>query len=383
DVRVSYCYGFSGDVGGGPYDRQQELAEVTDATHLIKIEKGTGVATIQKALNEMAAHFADPASADTEVVVIRFEDSAVYQESIDVNLTRDLHLVFEAADGQQPVVRPQNPMRIKAPSGATVTLGGLLLAGVVVLDGDFKLRISHCTLVPGRNLKENGDPTQPNNPSLSVSAATDLPTVKIDRSIVGAIRLPAEAKLLEVEDSVIDAPAKAGIAVSGLGTDEAGPPLNVVRSTIFGEVRTRRMELAEDSIFADRVRVERRQNGCCRFCSLPPDSLTPRRYRCQPDLALAERARSRGLASATELGDQERRAVESRLVPGFTSTRYGTPAYAQLRIDTASDIRRGAEDGLEMGVFNRLEHPRREANLKLALEEYLRFGFEAGRFFVT
>jgi hypothetical protein len=94
-------------------------------------------------------------------------------------------------------------------------------------------------------------------------------------------------------------------------------------------------------------------------------------------------ARRRGLASAAELGDQERSAVEARLVPGFSSTRYGAPAYAQLRTDTASEIRSGAEDGLEMGAFNRLEHPRREANLKLALEEYLRFGFEAGLFFVT
>jgi hypothetical protein len=36
-----------------------------------------------------------------------------------------------------------------------------------------------------------------------------------------------------------------------------------------------------------------------------------------------------------------------------------------------------------MGVFGILEQPQREANLKAALEEYLRFGLEAGIFYVT
>jgi hypothetical protein len=36
-----------------------------------------------------------------------------------------------------------------------------------------------------------------------------------------------------------------------------------------------------------------------------------------------------------------------------------------------------------MGVFNQLKQPQREANLRTALEEYLRFGLEAGIFYVT
>jgi hypothetical protein len=36
-----------------------------------------------------------------------------------------------------------------------------------------------------------------------------------------------------------------------------------------------------------------------------------------------------------------------------------------------------------MGVFNHLQQPQREANLRAALEEYLRFGLEAGLFYVT
>jgi hypothetical protein len=36
-----------------------------------------------------------------------------------------------------------------------------------------------------------------------------------------------------------------------------------------------------------------------------------------------------------------------------------------------------------MGAFEMLMHPQRLANLRLGLEEYLRFGLEAGVFLVT
>jgi hypothetical protein len=36
-----------------------------------------------------------------------------------------------------------------------------------------------------------------------------------------------------------------------------------------------------------------------------------------------------------------------------------------------------------MGVFSHLKQPQREANLRVALEEYLPFGLQAGMFYVT
>ena len=72
-----------------------------------------------------------------------------------------------------------------------------------------------------------------------------------------------------------------------------------------------------------------------------------------------------------------------RLRPQFTSRRYGQPAYAQLSIPCAEEIKTGAEDGSEMGAFCMLQQPQREANLRTALDEYLRFGLEAGIFLVT
>jgi Phage tail protein (Tail_P2_I) len=75
--------------------------------------------------------------------------------------------------------------------------------------------------------------------------------------------------------------------------------------------------------------------------------------------------------------------IMERLQPSFTSTQYGNPSYAQLNQNCALEIRTGAEDGAEMGAFNFLKQPQREANLQASLEEYLRFGLEASIFYVT
>ena len=161
-----------------------------------------------------------------------------------------------------------------------------------------------------------------------------------------------------------------------LAADDAGaapgPPTRFVRSTVFGEVYVRALELASESLFTDPLTAVRKQIGCARFSAFAEGSRTPRRFRCRPDLALM------GLTS-----EEDRRRERIRLTPTFTSTRYGHPAFAQLRRSTAKEIRTGAEDGAEMGVFNQLKEPQREANLRAALDEYLRFGLASGLFFIT
>ena len=59
------------------------------------------------------------------------------------------------------------------------------------------------------------------------------------------------------------------------------------------------------------------------------------------------------------------------------------PDYCRLSQRTPPEISQGAEDGSEMGVFQHLYQPQRETNLRLVLEEYLRFGLEAGVLYVT
>jgi hypothetical protein len=187
----------------------------------------------------------------------------------------------------------------------------------------------------------------------------------------------------------------------GTGTtdEEAGPPLSLTRTTVFGRVIVRELPFASEVIFDAPVQVERRQAGCVRFCYLPAGSEAPRGFRCQPDLALAQamsravedHARELGLTSADELpaamadalAASARTAVLTRLQPRFTSERYGDPGYGQLTLATAPEILTGAENGLEMGAFHQLLEPLRRRQLATLIAEYLRFGLDAGTFDVT
>lgn len=189
---------------------------------------------------------------------------------------------------------------------------------------------------------------------------------------------------------------------SAFAGEETGPAMTLTRSTIFGRLSLRELE-ASETLFTEPVRVERRNVGCVRYCYVPEGSATPRRFRCQPDLAVARSvqealeilARERGLASAADLLSDDLRGnvvelevlqsarMHAALVPRFTSTRWGQPGYGQLRLDTAREISTGAEDGSEIGAFQRLHEPARRRQLALLLEEYLRFGLDAGLFFLT
>lgn len=75
--------------------------------------------------------------------------------------------------------------------------------------------------------------------------------------------------------------------------------------------------------------------------------------------------------------------IMERLQPNFTSSQYGNQSYAQLSQASVPEIHTGAEDGAEMGVFNSLKQPQREANLRASIDENLRFGLEAGIFYIT
>jgi hypothetical protein len=158
-----------------------------------------------------------------------------------------------------------------------------------------------------------------------------------------------------------------------------GPCLRLERTTVFGSLHVKELALACEVIFTGPVVANRQQEGCVRFSFLPEGSKTPRRFRCQPDLALEKRAQE----LHTSLTEEERDEIKRRLHPCFTSVRYGDPAYAQLSLDCAKEIQTGAEDGSEMGAFCSLMQPQREENLRIRLEEYLPFGLEAGFIYIT
>ena len=194
-------------------------------------------------------------------------------------------------------------------------------------------------------------------------------TVSLIRTICGPLSLDAVTQL-SVVDSIVDATGSIAIAAPAADASiQTSTILGAIGSASSGGVRT--LE-AGNSIFTAPVFVERRQTGCVRFCYTAPGSRTPRSYRSQPDLALQNAA-----------DPMMRAATLARLAPVFTSFAYGDPGYAQLGQACAAEIRSGAEDGSEMGAFDFLKQPQRVENLRASLDEFLRFGLEAGIFFVT
>jgi hypothetical protein len=196
------------------------------------------------------------------------------------------------------------------------------------------------------------------------------------------VRLPAHAEGVFALDSIIDGAGEAAIAGA---PDGPGPEVRLERVTVRGAARVRAVLLATEVIFDGPVDAERIQVGCLRFSYVPAGSRTPRRYRCQPDLA--ER---RAIEAAEALGtvtDPERDAIRARVRrrvrPEYTSEAYGQPPYLQLAQGAPLEITTGAEDGAEMGAYCHLKQPQREANLRTRLEEYLPFGLEAGLIYVT
>jgi hypothetical protein len=251
------------------------------------------------------------------------------------------------------------------------------------------LRWIHSTLVPGRRLTDDGAPALL-APSLVVAAGpanaplnTQL-KIQIAASILGAIEAPAHTQEIFALDSILDALGDGRRAVSG-GGNQSGPPLDLERSTVVGALHVKQLTMSE-SIATGHIETVRTQDGCVRFSWVRALSRTPRRYRCQPDLAVAK-ALEEALAKNPLLPlavQADIRATEvARVLPGFTTRRYGQPAYVQLAHSCPLEIARGAEDGSEMGVYAQVKQAQRESNLRLRLDEYLPFGLEAGLIYST
>lgn len=376
-VHVDFSYGFGGDLGGGPYDRTDDLPDPSDGTWFISVAKGTAVSTLQAARAQWVAD--GPMHA-----VIQIEDNGVYGgDLLPFEIPAGGSLEIRAANGMRPNVRMvAGNLRLHAAgSGAAATINGVLLEGGITVEGDLELQLLHCTIVPGRMLSDEGLPENPDRDSLLVSGpAPSQLEVTLTRCITGPLRIPAQSRCLSITDSIVHAPQAAGmvrpaIAASDDPTDP-GPPTTLEHATILGPIRVHELT-ASESLLVDPAVVTRRQKGCVRYSYVADGSRTPRRYRCQPDTALADRAHDLGLPDATALAPGDRRLVLGRIQPRFLSRRYGQPTYGMLSPRCPVEIRMGARDGGEVGAFHFLQQPQREALIRLHVPDYLPFGLRA------
>jgi hypothetical protein len=365
DPLVTFHHGFGADIGGGEY--QRSLLE--EAAGVAIVPAGTGPGAIQAAVNALPA----------EGGVVEIADSGRYEENALAIDATGRRVTVRAAVGARPTVVLSGSLALSGDDGGAVVLDGLLLAGAAVdvqspaadETGLGSLELRHSTLVPGLALNADGTP-KASDPGLVVRSPNA--TVTIDRSIVGGIRADRDARVV-VTDGIVDATAPGEIAfASPDDEDDFGGTLTLEQVTAIGRIKVDALELVSNSILLAEVPggadpddwpgpvlARRRQEGCVRFSYVPPGSRTPHRHRCQP----------------------ERESDAARVEPVLTSARYGDPGYCQLADRTSPLVRDGADDESELGAFHLLYLPRREAHLRTRIDEYLRFGLEAGVFHAT
>lgn len=410
-VWVSYHYGFSADIGGGQYDRP--LLQHDEAV-LYRVSQDAPLDTLAKALTLWGEQ--KPRHA-----VIEIDDNRVYDEPIAIEFVEGQEtLQLRAANGKRPIIRildrqvsQSDALTVTGRAGEQIVFDGLLVSGRgIQLYGDLrKATIRHSTLVPGWTVDSDCQPRRPTEPSLEVFSPTVC--VVIEHSIVGSIQLnpmpptsgeepasPTNVPEHEVQqarcagigpdfrldpirlcisDSVVDATSTDQEAIGAPGCPVGHVVLNIARCTVFGQIQVHAIELGENCLFVGRITVARRQYGCVRFSYVVPGSRTPPRYECQPDLVeraitqkLVDEAKEHNLPVPTTIEIEAAKQCERiRVQPQFNSTHYALPTYCQLTETCAEEIKRGADDESEMGVFHDLFQPQREANLRVRLDEYV------------
>jgi hypothetical protein len=393
-VNVSYHYGFSADMGGGPYERGKWMIDPSLADRQLFVQQDSPPTDGFSSLGAALIEWNNRRELNTIITIL---DNRTYNEPLDIEPADDAWLAIEAANGARPHIQPSGGrIRITGTHpDATLTLSGMLVEGGVEVEGDFgTLRLIHTTLVPGRVLNEDGLPDSA-DPSVLVADTDGSANINTGFelhaafSIIGPVRIPEHAQKIYLLDSLVDGIGTAALAATGT-TDQPVTAATIERSTIFGPSYFRTIELATEVIFTQTVYAEERHQGCVRFSFVPHSSRTPRRYRCQPDFEIdksirkaKDRAKAEGIPFGLSDLDDISAEIRARLVPSFTAENYGLPGYAQLRITSPVQIRTGAEDGSEMGAFSHLKQPQRETNLGIRLTEYLPFGLVPGLIFVT
>lgn len=337
----TYHYGFASTIGAGPYDRRQLGG---DSIPTAGLEGGGSV--LLTALSQ----------PDVQEVVLG--DSLTYDAVADVSGIAKLEI--RAANLQRPVIRPADGTAwtfTGASTDSTLLLDGLFFAGAkIVLKGQFRnVTIRCCTIDPGDWISGQGFGTAADGRSLKpaeIEIHGRVATLEFDRAICGPIGLTAAAsvEIVKAADSIFQNPDDNGAALS-ITTGR----VELERSTILGQIAVNRLK-ASNCILGGLATVADAQSGCVRFCSYADGSAIPSPYE---SVATAPNAAL------------------------FNSRTFGAPAYCQLREGVDSEIlygaknrtiSEGADDGSEMGAFNREKSSIKERSLLLKYEEYLPLG---------
>ncbi len=385
-MRSTYIYGAPGDLGGGPYDRRltaekllgREIDFQVGVTTRIPADGFSLVATIAEAV---ALWNALPAGAAGLIVLMdndRFEEdltgpnAAVLQagsalaiiaadwpqEAADGGGTQRNVSTFSARDRRAALLGPlqvQTEVALGAELPCRFAMNGLLMDGELSFTGAEgsafgRIDLAHISIAPQN--------------SVTLIDATIEEALTLTRTITGTLELGEVETDVVINQSLIDGNGSPAITATAIDMYLQGSTL--IGNTTTGEVH------ATDTLFDGTVVAERTQAGCLQYCYYEsPGSRTPRRYRCQPDLALADQPPTL------------HNSIMAGLRPLYGSPNFGEPDYGRLADRSAQELLTGAANGGSMGVWGFMQFPWRETNLAIATQEYLPFGLMAGSVYET
>jgi len=385
-VQASFYYGFNADMGGGEYPRSETF---TASPEQPVVRVPGDYATIKDALGVLGGDG-----------VVEITDSATYTEGgLNISVNASGHIELRAADGCRPTVILSDKISVTGAAESALDVNGLVIAYAPPSAGAplppallhvpnggtnqlGQLGLTHCTLVPGWALTSAGDPdpTYAGLPTL-LAEASGL-QITIQKSIVGSLWVNVEATAT-ISDSIVDATPKlsdstatdmssvayAATVDTVTKRPQPGGALTLTGCTVVGKVYASLLSLVSNSIvwaelsaadlaatpplWSAPLWATRKQEGCVRFSYLPDRSIVPRQFKC----------------------------VTGSPQPVFYSLRYGDPGYSKLWPLTDDAVRRGADDGGEMGAFHFVLAPLRETDLRVRMQEYLPVGLEFGVFY--
>jgi hypothetical protein len=385
DLCVTYSYGAPAPIGGGSYERAQNVTPPQNPYPAMIV----GTAQFPTLASAVAAWNALPPGSAGIIILPHYKSWTIDLTGPNaIRLTSNCQLLIAAAEvssqGAPPEFNhscvtlrgtievngqtlPILPDGTAAPVGQ-VQFNGFHIAGELRVCGDSPcVQLSDCTLVPGRSLDLYGEPTHPGEPSISASATGA--TLCINRVITGPIALPTSCSV-RVLNSIVDAGSPYCPACAGPDLASPGAALHIEDSTVIGRVWTTLMSLASNTIFYARlgrhdswkapVWAARRQSGCVRFCWLPFNSITPQRYHCLPPDA----------------------ASEGALLPQFITRRFGQPGYCLLAGNVPLAIWKGADNGSQIGVYQQIQETEAVTNVQIRSTEFLPANLERGVFLI-
>jgi hypothetical protein len=333
-----YHYGFSGPIGAGTYDRRAVEERTPDS-----VLSGGGPIAAASILNQG---------------VTQIDDNRTYGPPVGDKLAvRDL--TFQAANRRRPYLRLDSNWVLRADgnAGSRLLLDGLWVGAqsadlALSLRGDYdRVTLTSVTLDPGGAQQLDGGALLP---ALRLEIGGFVEELVIDCCITGPLEEaldeldPCSVGKLIVRDSIVQSidPDVDAIATR-IGE------VHLERVTVLGDVAVNRL-YASEALITGTVVVSDNQHGCFRFSAADDD----------PANRLPQQFESHFFAGG----------VPNRF---FVSRRFGDPGYAQLAEAAPDTIRRGGENGSEIGAFNLLLNPIKLDDLRAKVNEFMPFGLIA------